>query len=134
MSRRVTKKFQITTGRTGHRKIQTGARGKEVPTGRVPRVARMLALAIRLESLLKNGFVGDQAEIARLGHVSRARVTQIMNLLSLAPDIQEEILFLPRIHRGRDTLLERDLRQIAAEPNWIEQRKRWAAYRTQQND
>src|SRR3712207_3152134 len=34
-------------------------------------------------------------KVARLGHVTRARVTQIMNLLNLAPDIQEAILFLP---------------------------------------
>ena len=44
-------------------------------------------------------------------------VTQIMNLLHLAPDIQEELLFLPLIERGRDTLLERQLRPIAAVPD-----------------
>ncbi len=45
--------------------------------------------------LIREGVVTDYAELARLGHVTRARVTQIMNLLHLAPDIQETLLFLP---------------------------------------
>lgn len=59
------------------------------PAGRVPRVSRLMALAIRLDRLIRDGVVTDQAELARLGHVTRARLTQIMNLLCLAPDIQE---------------------------------------------
>src|SRR5450756_479212 len=70
--------------------------------GRVPRVARLLALAHRLERLVRTGVVKDYAEAARLGHVTRARISQIMSLLYLAPDIQETILLLPRIERGRD--------------------------------
>ena len=61
-----------------------------------------MALAIRFDGLLHDGAVKDQAELALLDHVSRARVTQIMNLLMLAPDIQESILFLPRTMRGRE--------------------------------
>ncbi len=63
--------------------------GRESATGRVPRVARLLALAIRFEELVTNGVVKNYAELARLGYVSRARVTQIVNLLQLAPDLQE---------------------------------------------
>ena len=37
------------------------------------------------------------AELARLGRVSRARITQIMDLLMLAPEIQEEVLHLPLV-------------------------------------
>ncbi len=95
------------------------------PSGRVPRVTRLMALAIRFEGLIRCGEVADQAELARLGHVTRARVTQIMNLLSLAPDIQEELLFLPPVQRGRDPLVLRDLLVIAAEPDWQRQRRRW---------
>jgi hypothetical protein len=47
--------------------------------------------------------------LADLGHVTRARVCQIMNLLQLAPDIQEAILFLPRVEGGRDPIKERRL-------------------------
>ena len=73
--------------------------------------------------------VADYADIARLGHVTRARVTQIMNLLNLAPDIQEEILFLPRTTQGRDPIPERHLRPIAAILDWCKQRNLWANIR-----
>jgi hypothetical protein len=96
-----------------------------VPAGRVPRVARWMALALRFEQLLRDGHVGSYAELARLGHVTHARVSQIMNLLYLAPDLQEAILFLPRTQRGRDPIILRDLQPIAAELDWREQRRRW---------
>src|SRR5262245_55461325 len=60
-----------------------------VPPGRVPRVSRWMALAIRFEHLLREGHVASYAELARLGHVTPARISQIMNLLYLAPDVQE---------------------------------------------
>lgn len=63
-----------------------------------------MALAIRRDQLIFDGEVTDQAELARLGHVTRARLTQIMNLLCLAPDLQEQILFLPVTERGRDAV------------------------------
>ena len=93
--------------------------------GRIPRVARLLALAIRFEELVIGGGVKNYAELARLGYVSRARVTQIMNLLELAPDIQEEVLFLPAQSSGRDTITERALRRLAVEPDWRMQRRMW---------
>jgi hypothetical protein len=85
-----------------------------------------MALAIRLDQLLQRGDVLDQASLARLGHISRARMTQILNLLHLAPDIQEDVLFLPKISEGRPSISERDLRPIAARPDWAEQRRIWA--------
>ena len=88
-----------------------------------------MALATRFDGLLRGGVVTDQAELARLGHVSRARMTQIMNLLHLAPDIPEELLFLPLIERGRDSLLERHLRPIAAVADWRKQRRLWRELR-----
>jgi hypothetical protein len=84
-----------------------------------------MALALRLERLLKDGEVGDYADLARLGHVTRARVTQIMNLLNLAPDIQDELLFLPRTLKGRDPIRERDVRPICAASDWAVQRRMW---------
>ncbi len=68
-------------------------------------------------------------EPARRGHAARARLTQIMNLLHLAPDIQEAILFLPTVETGRTQLSERDLRPVAAEPDWQKQRRMWASVR-----
>jgi hypothetical protein len=84
-----------------------------------------MALAIRLDQLIRDGLMTDQAELARLGHVTRARLTQIMNLLFLAPDIQEEILFLPTFEHGRNPLTERQLRPIAATLCWRKQRRMW---------
>ena len=95
--------------------------------GRVPRLARLMALAIRMETLIRDGAVRDYADLARLGNVSRARLTQIMNLLVLAPDIQEAILFLPRTDQGFDPISERQIRRIAAEPDWRRQRRLWRA-------
>jgi hypothetical protein len=57
--------------------------------------------------------------MARLGRVTRARMTQIMKLLNLASDIQEQILFLPRL-KG---LNERNLRPIVSRIDWSEQRR-----------
>jgi len=81
-----------------------------------------MALAIYYEDLIRNGQVHDYAEIATLGHVTRARVTQIMNLRLLAPDIQERLLSQERIGEGRDWLCLRRLQSIAIEPRWIVQR------------
>ncbi len=61
----------------------------------------------------------------RLGHVSRARVTQIMNLNLLAPDLQEDILFLPRVESGRDPVRGHAVRPIAATAGWAKQRPAW---------
>ena len=94
---------------------------------RVPRVARLLALAHRLDGLLKAGIVKDYAELARLGHVTRARISQIVSLLYLAPDIQEQILFCTRSERGRDPFVLRDLMPVALVADWRKQRRLWAA-------
>ena len=96
------------------------------PPGRVPRIARFMALAIRFEQLIQAGEVADYAELARLGHVTRARITQVMNLRLLAPDIQEQILFLPRIEGGREPVYLRQLQSITAVFDWRKQRQAWA--------
>ena len=96
-----------------------------LPPGRVPRIARLLALAHKFDGLLRQGAIANYAALARLGHVSRARLTQVMNLLCLAPDIQEEILFLPPTLRGRDPIHLRQLQTIACLLDWPEQRTRW---------
>ena len=93
--------------------------------GRVSKISRLMALAIRFDGLLARGEVKDYAELARLGHVTRARVTQVMNLLQLAPDIQEQILFLPDVEGGRDPVKEWQVRPVAAEVDWGRQRGMW---------
>ena len=127
----VTKKVHFTRAKKGKRQIKYGPQPeRRVPSGRIPRVARLMALAIKFDSLLTTGAVRDQAELAELGHVSRPRVTQIMNFLHLAPDIQEEILHMPRTQRGRDPISEREMRPVIAVVNWDRQRELWKAMRS----
>ena len=104
----------------------------EHPKGRLPRITRYMALAIYYEDLIRQGHVHDYAEIAALGHVTRARVTQIMNLRLLAPDLQERLLNLPRIEHGHDGLCLRDLQQISVEPSWKRQHEMWRITVTKQ--
>ena len=96
-----------------------------VAAGRVPRIARLMALALRFERLVRSGAVRDYGELARLGQVSRARITQVMNLLHLAPDLQEEILYLAPVLKGRDPIHLEDLQALTALLDWPSQRRRW---------
>ncbi len=121
----IERKVHFGQGRRGLKQLQKGEAASSAPAGRIPRVSRLMALAIRLDQLIRDGVVADQAELARLGHVSRARLTQVMNLLCLAPSIQEAILFLPLTERGRDVITERELRPIAAIADWKGQRRVW---------
>ena len=114
----------------GRGRRQTGAvsakRGRVLEQDRIPRVARLLALALRWEGLLREGTIRDYAELARLGRVTRARITQIMKLLHLAPDIQEQILFLPPVAG----LNERNLRPLVSRIDWAEQRRMFERIRS----
>ena len=122
----IERQVHFTLGRRARRVIQDGPPPvTPPPKGRVPRISRLMALAIRFDRLIKEGEIEDQADLARLGSVSRARVTQIMSLLQLAPEIQEALLFLPRTERGRDPVREHHIRPIAAEIEWRKQRERW---------
>ena len=122
----VTRQFHINRRQHGRKQFRDGE-APAVPTGRVPRIARLMALAIRCEQSIRDGVVADQSELARCGQITTSRMTQIMSLLNLAPDLQEEILFLPRTERGRDIVKETDVRPIAATLDWRKQRRMWAA-------
>jgi len=93
-----------------------------VPVMRVPRISRLMALAVRMEGLVRSGQVKDYAELARLGGVSRARVTQVLNLRNLAPAIQERLLYL---EGEAGAIHERALRGVAQSVNWEEQQRRF---------
>lgn len=99
----------------------------KVLPSRVPRVARLMALAIHFDGMLRKGVVADQSELAEICNVTQPRMTQIMNLLHLAPDIQEAILLLPPTDSGREPLTERHLRSLAATIPWDKQRSLWHA-------
>lgn len=78
------------------------------------RPAEVRLLDVRLTEV-RLAEVRDYAELARLGYVTRARLTQIMNLLLLATDIQEAILFKPR--RRPDQLRNHGKRTSQRFPN-----------------
>lgn len=98
-----------------------------VPEGRIPRISRLMALAIHFDRLVREGKVADLSELARLAHVTQPRMTQIMNLNHLAPDLQEQLLFLLPATTGRARLCERHLRSLASRSCWREQRRCWEA-------
>ena len=107
-----------------------GRRGRALPAFRLqpsnetfsrpPRLARLVALAHKLEALVRSDQVKDYSELARLARVSPARIGQIVILAQLAPTIQEQVLFLSTEQSG--VIGERALREIAREPRWDRQR------------
>jgi hypothetical protein len=105
------------------------ASAASIASARVPRIARLLALAWHIDGLVRAGTLASYAAAARLGHVSQARLSQIMSLLNLAPDLQEQVLFLQRPRRGRDLLTVRQVLSVSAVLDWSEQRRRWRRLR-----
>lgn len=125
----VKRKVQLTRESRGRRRVDIAKTPTPEPTpvepGRIPRISRLMAVAIRLERMLLTGEVSDLSELARLAHVTQPRMSQILNLTLLAPDIQEELLILPRVTSGKATIHEKMLRPIAAESDWGKQREMW---------
>ena len=102
------------------------ARVKLAQSGRIPRIAKLVALASRMQSMLESGQVESFQQLAELGRISQPRMTQIMSLLHLAPDIQEELLYLPEVIQGKAQIHERLLRPLTREMDWRVQRRMWA--------
>ena len=124
---KITKEVHFRSMKRGRKVLQEGVKAAPPTLGSVPRVSRVMALAIHMADLHRQGEVADYAELARLALVTRARMTQIMSLVLLAPDIQEEILYLPRVEGSRDSVAEKMVRPIAAVPDWRKQRVMWRA-------
>jgi len=87
----------------------------------------VLALAIHLENMIKRGEAKDYADLARLTCLCRERVSQIVRLNYLAPDIQVELLYLPPTTTGRFPISETAVRKIASLMFWADQRREWKA-------
>ncbi|MGH9867073.1 MAG: hypothetical protein ACREAA_02765 [Candidatus Polarisedimenticolia bacterium] len=91
----VTYKLEFTRGRKGHKRVSEPAPPPERPDidpATVPRITRMLVLGYHFERLVREGKVKNYAEIARLTGLSRARITQLVNLTLLSRPHQEAIL------------------------------------------
>ena len=108
---------------SGRKRLHAGPKEAPPASASVPRIAKLMALALRLDRLVKDGLVENCADLARIGGVSYARMTQIMGLLNLAPDIQEELLFLQKSEQGHDPITEFQIRSLVAEIDWGVQRR-----------
>jgi hypothetical protein len=110
---------------SGRKLLKAGPEEALPESASIPRVSKLMALALRFEKLVTEGLVESYADLARLGGVSFARVSQIMNLLNLAPEIQEALLFLKKTPGGHDPISEWNLRDLVAEVGWAAQRQSW---------
>jgi hypothetical protein len=95
--------------------------------GRVPQITRVLALAIHFDEMIRRRDAKDHAHVARLSCLCRERVSQIVRLNYLAPDIQVELLYLPPVPAGSYPISETAMRKIANLLSWPDQRREWAA-------
>jgi hypothetical protein len=85
----------------------------------------MLALAHHLQGAIDRGLVPDRATVARRLGLTRARVTQLLDLLLLAPDLKERVLHLEALE-GAEPLSERALGTLVSRGTWQAQRVSWA--------
>ena len=121
----VKRKLNITRNSRGQKVLSSkNEQAGPIPEGRIPRISRLMALAIVFDQMIQEGKVDDISDLAKLAHVTQPRMTQIMNLNLLAADIQEMLLFLPPVTEGREAVHEKGLREIVAEVEWGRQRKR----------
>ncbi len=93
--------------------------------GRLPRVAQVIALAIQFQDMIQRGEARDYAGLARVGCITRERMSQVMELIWLAPDIQQQILEFQPTSKPRFPIGEVAVRGIAAKLDWSEQRQAW---------
>lgn len=120
----MTETFRVHLAREalGQVELREGEAPKPAERERVPaRAARLLALAHRIDALVRSGEMRDYAEVALVAGLSRARVSQIVDLTLLAPAVQERVLREMKPERGRERYSERDLRRIVRDSDWDRQ-------------
>lgn len=88
------------------------------PEKRPARIALQLALAYCIQKAIETGEIRDQAEAARVLGVTRARVSQLLDLTLLPPDVQERLLA-----DEVGTHSERALRSASGIEDWNGQRR-----------
>lgn len=95
------------------------------PVRRPARVAIALALAHKVEEAIQRGVARDRAEVARRLGLTRAKITHLLDLTLLAPDIQAAVLELRSVD-GVEPCGERFLRAVGHAASWQLQRAAWA--------
>lgn len=121
-----TETFRINTQRNRHGRMSIHEGNAPAPVmttyvAQPARIARVVAVAHHVDHLVRSGIAMSYADVGDLGGITRARVSQIVNLLHLSPAIQERLLFMIRPATGREQIGERDLRAICLEPDWQKQ-------------
>lgn len=112
-------KMSLSVSGKGRKRLNTcGGKATGRPAGTIPRISRLMALAIKYQGMLDRGEVESITELARLCHVTQPRMSQILSLNFLSPMIQEELLFLPLVGRGKPEVHEKMLRPISSEVDW----------------
>jgi len=110
--------FEVNLKKVHHIEVR-----KEIKIQKEPSLRRSLILAYQIQELFDNGKATSLKQVATWLHMTYARISQIMNLLFLAPDIQEEILLSDK--EAIKDLTEHKIRKIAIEPIWQKQRELW---------
>lgn len=127
----ITVKTKLNVQIVGHGRKKIRSSGEveiadETPVRRkIHRITKLMALAIRFQEMLRTGEATDMIELARRSKVSQPRISQILALNLLAPDIQQALLDLPPQSKGKPFLHEKRIRPIAAILDWSEQRRVW---------
>ena len=114
--------------RGGRVTFRRGEKVREHLRPRPARVARMLALAHHFDAAIRSGTLDGPRDAGRRIGITESRVTQLLTLLTLAPDIQEDVLFL-EVAVGRQPFTESKLRKVARVKSWSEQRRLYARLR-----
>lgn len=118
----VHQKLSLTIIRKGRKRLETCDTEKPTrPTASIPRISRLMALAIKYQGMLDRGEVAGVTELAKLCHVTQPRMSQILNLNFLSPNLQEKLLFLPETTCGKPTIHERGLRFACTLIDWESQ-------------
>lgn len=119
----VHKKLSITNANKGRKRLKPKHERGPEPQAKVPRISRLMALAIKYQGMLDRGEVSGVTELAKLCHVTQPRMSQILNLNLLCPSIQEQLLFLPPHASGKRAIHERKLRAVCREIDWLTQKR-----------
>ncbi len=106
---------------------------QQVQPGRIPRISRFIKCAVLIDHKIRTGEFENQTAAAREFRVSTMTISRLLKMLLLAPDIAEEIMFLPLVERGPDPIKERMIRPILNECRWSEQRRLWDDLKKNQN-
>lgn len=123
----VHQKLSLTKTHRGRTRVEPRPEEEPVkPTSSIPRISRLMALAIKYQGMLDRGEVSGITELARLCRVTQPRMTQILNLNLLSPAIQEQLLHLPPHSSGKQAIHEKRLRSVCAHIDWAAQQSHFA--------